>query len=290
MLPAKPALVATNVPRRIVWLVIAHVLVGLVTAFVAAFAGTTPTLRAGIFLGIVFSQTSLLGLWGGLGNNLWWTRLIGGVLGVYYLASVLGLGISEFGVEVFLLVVAATSLVAMLLLIVRFFRIAIHRTAVAPAFAAPIQFSIRHLLILTFVVACLASVGKWTQAYLPHSEVLLFLLLLAAMFGGVGVLPVWFILATKQPLLYSIGLVAVGACAGYWIAGTADAGEQAFWTTVTSTQAMAVIVSLLVLRSGGYRLIVCRHVVGRKGSMSSLSRLPSCDGLFSGGSPTWPEW
>ena len=69
-----------------------------------------------------------------------------------------------------------------------------------------------------------------------------------------GVFPVWFVLATKQPVLYGVGLVAVGACAGYCLAriGHDDVG---IWTTATATEAMAVVVSLLVVRSCGYRLV-----------------------------------
>jgi prolipoprotein diacylglyceryltransferase len=80
------------------------------------------------------------------------------------------------------------------------------------------------------------------------------LLLYGVTFGVVGVLPVWFILATKQPVLSSVGLVAVGACAGYCL-GRVFHDDVGIWTTATATEAMAVVVSLLVIRSCGYRLV-----------------------------------
>ena len=80
------------------------------------------------------------------------------------------------------------------------------------------------------------------------------LLLLALTFGVVGVLPVWFVLATKWPTIFSIGLVAVGACAGYCL-GRGLAVTERLWMTATATEAMAVVVSLLVVRSCGYRLV-----------------------------------
>ncbi len=73
--------------------------------------------------------------------------------------------------------------------------------------------------------------------------------------GEVGVLPVWFVLATNQPVLYSVGLVAVGACAGYCFARIAGSAWEEGYMTITATQATAVAVSLLVVRSCGYRLV-----------------------------------
>ena len=65
----EPTTGTTNPRRRILWLVVAHVVVGLIGALVAYFAGRDPTLRGAAFVGIVFSQTSLLGIWGGLGTK-----------------------------------------------------------------------------------------------------------------------------------------------------------------------------------------------------------------------------
>jgi len=64
----------------------------------------------------------------------------------------------------------------------------------------------------------------------------------------VGILPVWFVLATKQPVLYSIGLIVVGACARYCLARIGFVGAEGIWTTAATTEAMAVVVSLLVVR------------------------------------------
>ena len=111
-------------------------------------------------------------------------------------------------------------------------------------------------MILTFVVACLITIGKWVQPDLPHGDhTLLRCSCSAVTFGVVGVLPVWFVLATKQPVLYSVGLVAVGACAGYCLARISTIDPEGIWMTATATEAMAVVVSLLVVRSCGYRLV-----------------------------------
>jgi hypothetical protein len=90
---------------RILWLVLAHVVVGLLGALVSYLAGRSPTFRGAIFLGLVFSQTSLLGIWGSLGGSPWWKRLIGVVIGVGCLGLLLGIGIFELNRHTFLVVV-----------------------------------------------------------------------------------------------------------------------------------------------------------------------------------------
>ena len=109
-------------------------------------------------------------------------------------------------------------------------------------------------MILTFVVACLVSLGKLVQPHLSRGDLFIRILLLAVLFGVVGVLPVWFTLATKRPILYGLGLVAVGTGAGYCY-GWKVFGDEKIWATATATEAVAVIVSLLVVRSCGYRLV-----------------------------------
>ena len=113
----------------------------------------------------MLSQTSLLGIWGSLGTSPWWKRLIGVVVGISYLVPVLGIGMDESVLITFILVVAVTSFVAIPLLIVRLFRIAIRLDDSPVASVGRIQFSIRHLMILTFVIACLISIGKLVQTH-----------------------------------------------------------------------------------------------------------------------------
>ena len=44
-----------------------------------------PNLVVAVFVGIVFCQTSLLGIWGGLGTSSRWNRLLGVMVGMGYL-------------------------------------------------------------------------------------------------------------------------------------------------------------------------------------------------------------
>ena len=247
--------------RRLLWLVLAHLVVGLIGAFVACFAGSPRTPWVAAFVGVVFGQTSLLAIWGSLGLSPWWQRLIGVIAGVAYLFLLLGVGISELNRETFILVVQATTFVAIPLLMVRLLRVAIHLDCFSVVSVARIQFSIRHLMILTFVVACLITIGKLVQPF-AHGGLRFWLFWLAFTLSVVGILPVWFVLATKQPVLYSVGLVAVGACAGYCLARIGFVGDEGIWTTAAATEAMAVVGSLFVVRSCEYRLV--RFPAGRQ--------------------------
>ena len=95
--PTESVLASASVSRTLTWLVIAPVVIGLIAALMSYPVRDNPTLLGLVFFGIVLSQTSLLGIWGGLGTNPWWTRLIGSVLGVSYLAPLLEFGVFEPG-------------------------------------------------------------------------------------------------------------------------------------------------------------------------------------------------
>lgn len=236
------------------WLFVTHAVLGLVGVYVAYQAGREPTQRGAMFVGLVFAQASLLGIWGALGMCSALLRLSGVVAGVIGLVILLGIGIHGRDAITFTIVVVATSCVVAPLLIARYFRVAIvSDTSLVPS-EGRIQFSIRHLMILTFVVACVVSLAKWAQPYLPRVFPTIDIFLFALLFGIVGVLPVWFMLATKWPILYGLGLVAFGAGAGY-CCGAMTFGDKWIWMTASATEAMTVCVSLLVARSCGYRLV-----------------------------------
>jgi hypothetical protein len=240
--------------RRIIWLVVRHAALGLAGVWVAKLAGSSPSPPVAAFVGLVFGQSSLLGIWGGLGACSWRERLIGVVTGGLCLFLMLGIGINEMNFWTFSLIGMAMSCVLMPLLIVRCSRVVIDLDSSSVAAAGRIQFTIRHLMILTFVIACLISLAKLVQPHVSRGDLFIRILLLAVLFGIVGVLPVWFTLATKRPSLYGLGLVAVGAGAGYCY-GWKVFGDEKIWATATATEAVTVIVSLLVVRSCGYRLV-----------------------------------
>jgi hypothetical protein len=244
-----------------VWLIIIHVVLGIMGVLATRYASPSfdsrydpSQLVAGVFIGLVFSQTSLLGIWGSLGNSLWWKRVIGISVGVSYLGLLLGNGVDEIDSSIFILVAVATSFVAMPLFIARSLRVALRRELALLQPVPRVQFSIRYLLILMIVVACVISLGKLIRYHLDDGDIFTRLISLALTCGVVGMLPVWLVFAAKRPIPYSIGLVIVGACAGYYLALALSDGV-AIWATAMVTEAVSVVVSLLVVRSWGYRLV-----------------------------------
>ena len=70
-----------NLP--LVALVAMHIIAALVLGWVAE--DGQPTLPLAVYIGLTFSQTSLLGFWGGLGTSHWLLRLGGVALGIAFL-------------------------------------------------------------------------------------------------------------------------------------------------------------------------------------------------------------
>lgn len=237
--------------RGVRWLAVAHVAAGVATALLANAAGIDFDIASGLFSGLWLGQTSLLGIWCGLGTNKHWKRLAGGVLGVGVLHLLAGFESGDLSNESLVFLGVATTVVATLLLIARCFQVIIHVDCSPATRASRLQFSIRHLLILTFMVACVVTLGKMVQPPITQWLSLLEVAVYAVMYIVVGLVPVWLILATKRPVPYGIGLVAVSACSAYCVVGIISVEAL----ICVATGAMVVMVSLLVVRRCGYRLV-----------------------------------
>jgi len=256
----EPTTGTTNSRRRIFQLVVGHVVVGLIAAsLVAYFAPRGPTQRGAAFIGIVFSQTSLLGIWGGLGTNPWWSRLIGVVVGGGFLGLRLGVGVGHPDWEVsYFIVSVGIALITGMLLVIRCFRVRICVATVDQAAARRIQFTIRQLLVLTFAVACLVSLGKWLAPHLLNVNEPLMLTLIGLILATVGLLSVWPALGARHPVLPSLIVIVVAAGVGFCFAQflPGPPGDMAsFWMTITAVEALVLVASLVVVRSCGYRLV-----------------------------------
>jgi hypothetical protein len=179
--------------------------------------------------------------------------MIAVAVGISYLSLLLGIGMEEPYSVAFTLVVAATSFVTMPLLIARAMQVGIHLNLSPTEQWRRLQFSIRHLLVLMIVVACVISVGKLIQNQLDDVETFVLLLSIAFASSVVGVLPVWCVLGTKGRILYRIGLLVLGVCPGFCLGLLLD--NVVYLTSVMVAETAAVVVSLLVVRSWGYRLV-----------------------------------
>lgn len=243
-------------PRRsvVLALFLLHFFGGMVAAF---FATDWATISTAIFIAVIFCQTSLLGMWGGLGATHWILRLLGLALGTIYLAFELGWGIDEMGPQIFLLVIIATSVVAVVTWMVRLVKVAIiRRVEVIPDHSNErLQFSIRQLMIFTFVVACFLSVGKFLAPFVPGLDTMAQVSALALCFAAVALTAIWAILGFGHPAFRSIFVVAIAVTAGVVNSYVLDALEDiVFWILTTVLQACFLLGSLWIMRRGNYRI------------------------------------
>ena len=208
---------------RLFWLVVVHVAIGLLAGLMEH-SDYGDTWQSAFFGGIVFSQISLLGIWGGLGGTVLWQRLIGVVLGVGYLICFLGLLVGEFDAAILAFIIVGTVSMMVVMLIVRFITGPIRQERSPVVAASRHQFSIRHLLIVMSVIACLTAIGKLVQPLVDASGDGLFvgLLLYAIVYDVIAIIPVWFVLATKRPVIYGICVVAVEAYLAYYLGRIAN--------------------------------------------------------------------
>jgi hypothetical protein len=252
---SNPAMLSPR--ERTLWLICIHIVVGLVLGAIAAATGSGPGTLSASFIGLILSQTSLLGIWGGSGRNRWWIRLVGVLVGAGYLGTQFEICLNEPGRVFVLLVALSTLIVSAALLLARCFGFSTRLESDRETPATDAQFSIRHMMILTLVVAGLLALAKWQQPFLNFDE-----WPLAIPFAAVGFVAAWGVLGAKRPLAGIAVLLAVAVGAGYALARL----EPGFgiWITATLTQALSLAFSLLVVRSCGYRLR--RQAASRPGS------------------------
>jgi hypothetical protein len=215
-----------------------------------------PNLAVAVFVGVVFCQTSLLGIWAGLGRNPWWIRLPGAAAGIVYLGLLLDLCLGQPYRDNHIIVLLTTVLIVGVLLAVRCFRVRICLTTMVATAVPRFQFSIRQLLILTTAVACILSLEKWLGWQLFSVVETFLLAMIGCLLAAVGLISVWPVLGTRQPILPSTIAVGIAAGLGFGLTKLSAhaAGMTAVWITIPSVEALSLVASLLVVRSCGYRL------------------------------------
>lgn len=267
-----PGSVSTSPSRGVRWLVVAHVAVGVITTSLVKSTGRTDLAR-GALSGLWFGQMSLLGIWCSLGPTGHWKRLVGVVLGVGILYVWIGVASGDWSMEQLVFPGAFTAFVATPWLIARACRIVIQADPSATTLASRLQFSIRHLLVLTSVVAFMIALGKVVQPrireWFDASQIVFY----AASLILLGVVSAWLILATKRPVPYGVGLVAMSACSGYCPGLSSIFGVTASEMTVfTTTSTSVVVVSLLVVRRCGYQMVQLPKSTPRGSGLAEFSK------------------
>ena len=222
------------------------------------------------------AQACLMGIWLGVGRArvLWrWgvavagTGLIGTAFAFErWTAISRGLGpLSSYMIRFLGLAVVLTAATAVLILVARRWYSAVlvsnWQTEQGPA--EGFRFGVRHLLIVTFVVAMLLGLRGAASHFLRESEEavgpFLYMLFFAVAWGVPCLIVLWATLGPKrlhERLAVALVCVFLAATLTPLYDGL-DWQDRDFWrfALVVVTMFAIVIVSLLVVRSAGYRLV-----------------------------------
>ena len=184
-------------------------------------------------------------------------RLSGLAIGSTYLAVELGWGIDEWDVEILVLAILPSVLVALTTLLVRLFRGTIRSVEADQSNVKEgLQFSIRHLMILTFVVACLTTVGKILAPTWDDIDILTTVVVICLCYVSVALSAIWAMLGTGRPFVRSMLVVIIAIFAGLFSGYAVDqSNDMGFWFFTTALQAVLLISSLAVIRRVGYRFV-----------------------------------
>ncbi len=256
-------------------LVIPHGILALASSWFVPTADFPIHLATIVFVAVLFSQMSLLGLRIGLGTTSWQRRLGGFLFGLVYvsfpLACVISPRAKTFGDPLLTRlcsVIAAMALLlcfstAAIMLVARRWnmRVGRLRPGVRQRIRNEMQFTIAQLMLLTTAVATLLALG---QSLRDHAEVgvsghgpVLFVVTFVFCLTIVSLAAAWAALGSGSPLTRSVLVVALAVCMGlippYYFRWSWH-GYVAVPATIC-LQTMITLVSLLVVRSWGYRLL-----------------------------------
>ena len=142
-----------------------------------------------------------------------------------------------------------------------------------------LKFSIRGLMIFTAAVALLCAAARALQASPNHR--LLLILVWAICFVAVGLVSMWAALGDVRPMRRSLSVFVLSLLLGVFFAFAADA-HTAGWVYILLIMLlypMALLWSLLVVRSCGYRLV--RSAVTSAGRPDDGGRCEMANGMTS---------
>jgi hypothetical protein len=205
---------------------------------------------------LTMGQAVLIALWGLASASSPWRRLAGLVAGAAYLEALLALGLDgEFlGTASVTIAVTTASLLVVRVLGVRIVRQAGEGQAGRPE-TEGLRFSIRGLMIFTAAVALLSAGARALQA--SHGRFILMAAVWALCFVAVGLVALWAALGQAPPRRRAPVVFALSPVLGTLFAHAAQAHHAGcFYIILTMLLYPAdLLVSLLVVRSCGYRLV-----------------------------------
>jgi hypothetical protein len=245
--------------RRLQSLVVAHLALGVVTSVLAHVELPTPYGLTQIPMVPLFAsalcQALLLSLWAAVSQARPWMRLAGLVAGAVYLEALIPADLRRevLGISTITIVVTTATLLMVRWSGVKFGRQADPGQSARPA-PEGLRFSIRGLMIFTAAVAVICAGARALEG--SHS---LFLLILvwALCFVAVGLFSLWAVLGEADPLRRVLVMFVLSPMLGACFAFAAGA-RRAVWIYILLIMLLypaALLVSLFVVRSCGYRLV-----------------------------------
>jgi outer membrane protein assembly factor BamB len=203
----------------------------------------------------VLCQASLLALWAATTGVVLWKRIAGLVVGSAYIEGLLRLNLDEFvGCATLTVLMSTGLLLAMPVLGIRIVR----RIVVDPPQAQAstgLKFSIRSLMVFTVFIALLSAGARALQG-LPGDSSLI-VVVWALCIVAIGLATLWAGLGEAQPMRFCPFLFGFALVLGVFFAFAVGA-SRADWVYILLTDLLytvAVLGSLLVLRSCGYRIM-----------------------------------
>lgn len=251
--------------RRIKALIGAHA-VAFVVAAVAAFGHDGPALATMLFLALVFADAGLLGLWAALGNAPRQTRLSAtpAALLFFWAAFVfVQEHVTAYDIVGFAFLISLPCLIIFLVLSVfrRGSRQLALRLASDVTAGEGFQFSLSGLLAATALVAIALSVGRVTRVMGDGGtwlRVWAVLVIAAPSFVIVELATFWATLGLARPSLRLLVVIPLGFIVGFasafGFAPHVDWQSSLLWSGLTGMTAVVIAVSLLIVRSAGWRL------------------------------------
>jgi hypothetical protein len=222
----------------------------------APFCDYRDNLLSVAFTALMLSQTSLLGAWTGFGRTHFLLRLAGTGLGVVLITFVMQWNTPPGATGMLLiLTLVITSLVALVTWMVRLWKARLIRHDERDILRREeLQFTIRHLLLLTLLIAFLLTVAKGLAPQFDDFEAVAQMCLLGIYIVMLALTSIWAILASETwakrlPLVFLVAGAAGGA------AGLLASGHYGIWVSIMMLDALFLTVSLAVIRWSGFRLV-----------------------------------
>lgn len=245
---------------KIGMLVAGHIVAGLMLTWPAGaerWPGPAEVAQAAI----LFADAGLLGVWGALGETRLWWRLTLVLLATAWLIMVTLAGGSNAQIVGLSLMIGLPTVLLLLVLIgLRHShrQLQVVHSLEASTASEGFQFTIRHLLLTTAIVAVVLAIGK----NIPHLDeiVVIVVVVLCPCLVLVELAVLWATLGFARPAMrLSIVLPAafvVGLVPPFYSGSLRQQGWTTFvaWSCITGLQAAIIAGTLLVVRSCGYRL------------------------------------